>query len=69
LQNDLNPQSGISSALDVAMVELERAEDILGDLDEATDAWAERSERTVANLLDTLSEPLKKICDALRHDD
>jgi MFS family permease len=69
LQNDLNPQSGISSALDVAMVELERAEDILDDLDEVTETWAERSERKVANLLDSLSEPLKKIRDALRHDE
>jgi MFS family permease len=69
LQNDLNPQSGIASALDVAMVELERAEDILDDLDEVTETWAERSERKVAHLLDMLSEPLKKIRDVLRHED
>jgi MFS family permease len=69
LQNDLNPQSGISSALDVAMIELGRAEAILDNLDEATDAWAERSERKVAYLLDILSEPLKRIRDVWRHDD
>lgn len=69
LQNDLNPQSGISSALDIAMIEFERAGDMLEDLDAITDAWAERSERKVARVLDTLSQPLKKIRDALRRDD
>lgn len=66
LRNDLDPQNGIASALDVAMVELERTEGVLRQLDRVTDELAEASEKNVARFLDRWAHPLKRLKDFLQ---
>ncbi|GIX47312.1 MAG: MFS transporter [Candidatus Tectimicrobiota bacterium] len=66
LRNDLDPQAGLASALDVAVVELRRTEGVLRRLDAATEALAARSEHQVARLVDRLAKPLKKLKDFLQ---
>ncbi|RMH37058.1 MAG: MFS transporter [Nitrospirae bacterium] len=70
LRNDLDPQTGISSFMDFAMVEVQRSERFLKELDQMTDELAARSERAVAGLLDrivrVLERPWAKVKEFLR---
>jgi MFS family permease len=61
LRNDLDPQTGIGSAMDFIMLEGRRAGGILRRLDRWTDSWADRSEARVARALDGAEGKLKRL--------
>jgi MFS family permease len=61
LRNDLDPQTGIGSAMDVIMLEGRRAGGVLRRLDRWTDGWADRSEARIARILDGAGANLKRL--------
>lgn len=73
LKNDLNPQAGIASVADFLMVELERSESILKEIDEAAEEIADKSEEKIRKVFDRgeriVKKPLEKIKDFLKDDD
>lgn len=73
LKNDLNPQAGISGAADFLMVELKKGEGLLHKVDRVTDELAEKSEGTIAKVLNKgesiIKKPLDKLKDFLKSED
>jgi MFS family permease len=60
LKNDLNPQAGISSGTDFALVEIRRAGSILRKIDDFTDNIADASHTRIGIAFDALAGALKK---------
>ncbi len=54
LRNDLNPQTGLSSASDFMLVKKTKTDHLLRTIDQKTDDWAARSEANIAQTLDSL---------------
>ncbi|NLB35074.1 MAG: MFS transporter [Elusimicrobia bacterium] len=73
LKNDLNPQTGISGAMDFLIVRKEKSEKILRRLDRTSEELATKSEELVKKVLDGAEEitkkPLEKIKEFLKDDD
>lgn len=73
LKNDLNPQTGIISATDFVMVELQRGGNILKQIDRVTDDMVGKSEGKIKKVLDKveniIKKPLKKLRDFFRSEE
>ncbi|RMH03716.1 MAG: MFS transporter [Nitrospirae bacterium] len=59
LRNDLDPQTGVASFMDFAMVELKRTESVLQKVDHVTDELAARSEKFVEQVVDQIAHFLE----------
>ena len=66
LRNDLNPQTGIASAADFMMVEMQKTESILSKIDKVTDRLADKSEEQIGKVLDRGEKIIKKPLDRIR---
>jgi hypothetical protein len=64
LSNDLNPQTGISSATDFILVQTRRSTGVLQSLDAVSDRAAARSEARIAKALDLICKPFAKVIKA-----
>ncbi|MFH1379937.1 MAG: MFS transporter [bacterium] len=60
LKNDLNPQTGIAGAADFMMVEIQRSENILKQIDNVTEVMASSSERQVEKIINRLGQIFNK---------
>lgn len=73
LRNDLNPQTGIAGTADFMIVELQRGQGLLREIDRRTDELAARTERSVGRFAEEaerlLRKPLARIRALLRDDD